>query len=336
MLILSEILPGEYEIKNFINELKNINPYLEIVFFMKEENEELKNFLIGNGVKKIYVDGEFSLSQIINGICFVNTEKDLNLEIEKLKKLIEENSNFSQKSDEETRGKSKAKISETIAVTGYYGSGKSLFTAMLAKAVSKMNLKVIVIDFDIFNNSLSDLFNISKYNKNINFVDNLDQYIIKFKNNISIFAGIDVLFNEKNKINFEKVKSLFDKLKEDYDLILIDTSSETNLKYVKTILANVQKIVFLIEPNLVELKKSKELLEIYLEDWEIPEYKFNIVLNKTNVNSIDEDIIKNIFSNIKIIGKIDLSKSYTSLANDIKTKVGNLKDYENILNKMSK
>ena len=117
-------------------------------------------------------------------------------------------------------------------------------------------------------------------------------------------------------------------------MILFDTSSEINLKYVKTALVNVQKIIFLIEPNLIELKKSKELLEVYLEDWEIPKYKFNIVLNKVNVNSIDTEIINNIFSQIKIIGKINLSRNYTALANNTNFKFMNLKDYEKIIRKI--
>ena len=205
---------------------------------------------------------------------------------------------------------------------------------MLAKSAGKMNLKTIIVDFDILNNSINNLFNISKYNRNINFSSILEQHIVKINNNINIFTGIDELFNEKNKINFEKIKELLEKLKEKYDLILFDTSSETNLKYVKTLLVNIEKIIFLVEPNLIEIKKSKELLEVYINDWEIPQYKFNLVLNKVNINSIDDEIISNLFDKIKIIGKINLSKKYTVLANNANSNIIDIKEYKNILRKI--
>ena len=335
ILILSEIIPGEYEIKNFIIEIKKLNPYIELIVFIKEENQELNNFLIGNGINRVYVDGENALEEVLNDIYFINNETNLNLEIEKLKEIIKEKTieNTSKKIIKKNIKEKDLKISKSIAITGYFGSGKSLFTSLLAKTANKLNLKTLIIDFDILNNSISTLFNISNYNKS-KFYDNIEQYIIKINNNISIFNGVDILFNEDNKINFNKIKEIIEKFKEKYNLILFDTSSEINLKYVKTALVNVQKIIFLIEPNLIELKKSKELLEVYLEDWEIPKYKFNIVLNKVNVNSIDTEIINNIFSQIKIIGKINLSRNYTALANNTNFKFMNLKDYEKIIRKI--
>ena len=335
ILILSEIIPGEYEIKNFIIEIKKMNPYIELIVFIKEENQELNNFLIGNGINRVYVDGENTLEEILNDIYFINNETNLNLEIEKLKEIIKEKTieNTSKKIIKKNIKEKDLKISKSIAITGYFGSGKSLFTSLLAKTANKLNLKTLIIDFDILNNSISTLFNISNYNKS-KFYDNIEQYIIKINNNISIFNGVDILFNEDNKINFNKIKEIIEKFKEKYNLILFDTSSEINLKYVKTALVNVQKIIFLIEPNLIELKKSKDLLEVYLEDWEIPRYKFNIVLNKVNVNSIDTEIINNIFSQIKIIGKINLSRNYTALANNTNFKFMNLKDYEKIIRKV--
>ena len=338
-LILSESLPGEFDDKKFIKEIKRINPCLEIMYFLKDENNSLRNFLLENDVKKIFIDGENTIDEIWNSIK--NDKNNLNLEIEFLKKFIEEK-NVNLNTDEfvhklkiEKTAKEKIlKTPKVIGITGYFGCGKTLFTAMLAKSAGKMNLKTIIVDFDILNNSINNLFNISKYNRNINFSSILEQHIVKINNNINIFTGIDELFNEKNKINFEKIKELLEKLKQKYDLILFDTSSETNLKYVKTLLVNIEKIIFLVEPNLIEIKKSKELLEVYINDWEIPQYKFNLVLNKVNINSIDDEIISNLFDKIKIIGKINLSKKYTVLANNANSNIIDIKEYKNILRKI--
>lgn len=307
-----------------------------MIVFIKEENQGLKNFLLGNGVSKIYIDRENSLEEILNDIYYINNEVNLNLEIEKLKEIIKEktdDNNSKKLFFKKIQKDNNFKISKSIAITGYYGSGKSLFTALLAKTADKLNLKTLIINFDILNNSINNLFNVSKYKKT-KIYDSLEQYIIKINNNISIFTGIDDLFNEDNKISFEKIKELIDKFKEKYNLILFDTSSEINMKYVKTALVNVQKIIFLVEPNLIELKKSRDLLEVYLEDWEIPKYKFSIVLNKVNINSVDSEIINNIFNQFKIIGKINLSRSYTAFANNTNLSTINFREYEKILKKI--
>jgi Flp pilus assembly CpaE family ATPase len=115
---------------------------------------------------------------------------------------------------------------------------------------------------------------------------------------------------------------------------LVDTSSETTLKYIKTVLLNVDKIIFLIEPSLLEIKKAENLLEIYIEDWEIPVNKFKIILNKVNINSIDEEIIKNMFNKIEIVGKLSFSSHYTAFSNDVRKECLMYNKYMKILEKI--
>ena len=339
IVILSELLIGDYEIRDFLNIINKINPYLEIIFFMEKENSNLRTFLHSLGVTKIYVDNENSIDEIIMNISSNNFKKNLSFEIEELKKIIVDNhTNRCQnmfKSNTQVKNKNKIKLNKTIAITGSYGCGKSLFTVLLAKTCQKFKMKTIIIDFDIFNNSINTIFKISKYNKNYKILDSVNQFITKINNNIDIFCGVDKLFNENNKISFEKIKDLLDELKKKYDLILIDTSSEVNLKYTKIILSNSENVIFLLEPNLLEIKKAENLLDIYIKDWEIPDYKF-IVLNKVNINSIDEFIIKNLFNKLNIIGKIGFSKQYTSFANNIDFNIINYKKYIEILKKLIK
>ena len=64
---------------------------------------------------------------------------------------------------------------------------------------------------------------------------------------------------------------------------------------MKIVLSQVDKIMFLIEPNLLEIKKAENLLEIYIEDWEVHPKKIDILLNKVNIHSVDQDIVKEIF-----------------------------------------
>lgn len=252
-------------------------------------------------------------------------EKDLLVEVEKLKNIIEIN-----KTEEKNNIKKiKKNFNEIIAITGNYGSGKSLTTALLGKASKQF--KTIIIDFDVLNNSINTLFRVPKYNKK---PIELKDYIKKVNSKLHILCGIDIFFNEKNKISYEKIYNIFQELKQQYELILIDTSSETNLKYIKTILTNSDKILFLLEPNMIEIKKAKNLLDIYIKDWKLPIYKFKMILNKVNINSIDEAIVADLFDKIKIIGKINLSNRYTLLANNINLNGVGLSRYIRILNKI--
>ena len=74
------------------------------------------------------------------------------------------------------------------------------------------------------------------------------------------------------------------------NLIIIDNSSECFFEYTKEILNKSDDIFFLVEPNIIELKKSRNLLDIYINKWKIKKEKINIIFNKININSIDDKI----------------------------------------------
>lgn len=323
ILVLSEELIGEYEIKDFINKIFEINKHIEIIFIMESENTYLRRFLEKNKISKIYINEEFEIENIIDSILDKNTNSNLNFEIEELRKIVD--------SDKKRKV---FKSSKVIAISGNYGSGKSLITTLLGKSAKKNGVKTIIIDFDIINNSINTIFRIKKYKEYENKGD-IKCFITHISTNLDVFCGIDALFTEENKISYEKVEKLISDLKEIYDLILIDTSSETNLKFTKTVFSNVDKILFLIEPNLLEIKKAESLIEVYIEDWEINPKKFEILLNKNNVNSVDFEIVKEIFCKFKIVGKINFSLKFTELANNIKESDLALKKYEKILQKIS-
>jgi cellulose biosynthesis protein BcsQ len=313
-----------------------INPNIEIVFFMEKEDVTLRKYLENIGVLKIFVDNTNTLEDIIKSIEYENIETaNLSIEIEKLKQIIKENGYVKEEEkDDKPKNPKKGVKNKVIAIAGNYGSGKSLVTSILGKTFKKYNVNTIIVDFDIINSSINMLFKVPKYNSEYKVITEPEQCIRKISDNLDVFCGIDLLFDETNKIDYEKVKNLMELLKSKYDLILVDTSSETTLKYIKTVLLNVDKIIFLIEPSLLEIKKAENLLEIYIEDWEIPVNKFKIILNKVNINSIDEEIIKNMFNKIEIVGKLSFSSHYTAFSNDVRKECLMYNKYMKILEKI--
>lgn len=324
ILILSELLSGEINIKEFILNIKKIIPSIEIILFLEKENEELKNFLISKGIFKIYLNNELSMEEIINIIdnLNINSNEDIREEIKILKEMISKENNNKLEKKQKIKEKINKKNNnqningKIISISGLYGSGKSIISAILGVYFKNKKIKTLIIDFDIFNNSISTIFGVKKVPKNIN-KENIvfESLIIRRNKYLDLVCGIEFFFNNDNKIDDYKLKELFNKIKNKYDLIIIDTSSETYFKYSKLILNNSDKIIFLMGSNAVEIKKAKDLLKIYIEDWLIQKQKINILFNKININFVKNIIIKNIFNEIKIIGKIKFNNNYNLLIN---------------------
>ena len=239
-------------------------------------------------------------------ICFLENEnEEINntkiymkylleeLDIELIKNIIN-NEKISKSKLEKIK-----KENNMICVLGNNGVGKSVFIANIGLIFSKMKNKTIIIDFD-YNYTNKYIFNL-KNNKKIK--EKIEDYIIKINSNLYY---INIL---ENKFIKEKINYIFENLKKEYKNILIDTSN--NHKYLEFIIKNSSKKIVLIEPNLTEIKKSEKLIKKYNKYLK----EYFIILNKININSIDENIIKKIFKNKKIIGKIKYSKKYNLLIN---------------------
>ena len=358
-LILSENLLGKNKIENLIKKIKEKNNKLKIILVMENKNENIENILYFNGVNKIFYNNE----KIINIIKYIenkNEEKNTKIknELENLKKLLIKN-NIYLEDEKEIKEKDKEKIinkkikkenTKVISIAGTGGIGKSIITLNLANILKENNQKILIIDFDILNKSLHTILGVNEYSKKIknklqknNLINNkinIKELIIKINKKVDLISGINLIFDSKYKISSEKIKFIIEELKEYYDLIIIDTSSECFFDYTKNILKESDIILFLLEANLVEIKKAKNLLKIYNKNWKINEEKIKLIINKYNEESVDEKIIKNIFSEYKILGKIKFNKKYNNLINknfeeNIYTK--NIKkDYKKITEKIIK
>ena len=358
-LILSENLLGKNKIENLIKKIKEKNNKLKIILVMENKNENIENILYFNGVNKIFYNNE----KIINIIKYIenkNEEKNTEIknELENLKKLLIKN-NIYLEDEKEIKENNKEKVinkkikkenTKVISIAGTGGIGKSIITLNLANILKENNQKILIIDFDILNKSLHTILGVNEYSKKIknklqknNLINNkinIKELIIKINKKVDLISGINLIFDSKYKISSEKIKFIIEELKEYYDLIIIDTSSECFLDYTKNILKESDIIVFLLEANLVEIKKAKNLLKIYNKNWKINEEKIKLIINKYNEESVDEKIIKNIFSEYKILGKIKFNKKYNNLINknfeeNIYTK--NIKkDYKKITEKIIK
>ena len=366
LIIISELLPGELSLKKIIEKIKLINKNIEIIAILKNENEELKNYLISKGVFNIFYNNKITNEELISKINNINNlkkENEINEEIKKLKEIIlkkEENKklnsninnikkiknklinkkylkNINNKILNKIKFKNKIKNNESykknkiISVVGTNGIGKSIFSSILSKVIK--NKKILLIDFDIFNQSINSIFNVKRNRKE----KNKNNQIIKVNKNIDLLCAVDFLFDGNYRIDKKELIRLLEENLNKYDLVIIDTTSECFFDYTKEILEKSDLIIFLLKANLIELKKSKNLLDIYINKWKINKEKINIIFNKENINSIDNKILKQLFSDFNILEKIKFNNSFDLIINsNLKTIDKKIKNkFERIIKKLN-
>lgn len=321
-LIISETLPGEYGFYKLINQIKNIKPKIDIYVFLEEKEENIENYLTSQEIYKIYSLDELDLNEFIKN--FDDKKNDvltgINKEINEFKRLIlnenciEDNYSFIEEKISESFEQTEWEKDEchTIAISGNFGSGKSLISSLLSKVISGKNKKTLLIDLDTENCSINTIFGIIKYKEKQIYVED---FIFKIDDNLDVMCGVDKLINIKENYNGLVIKEFFERLKKDYEVIIIDVSSRMDLKYVKIILTYCDRIIFLIEPNLLEISKSNKILEVFFYDFNIDVDKIKIVFNKSNKYKIAETVLEELFSEFEIIEHLDYEEKYNLLIN---------------------
>ena len=91
-LILSEFLPGKYEIKKLIEKIKEKNNYIKIILILENKKEELENYLYAKGIYKIFYNNQIGINDIINLLkSDFNENEKIIQELENLKNILIKN-----------------------------------------------------------------------------------------------------------------------------------------------------------------------------------------------------------------------------------------------------
>lgn len=326
ILILSENLPGEINLIELLLKIKKND--IKIFIILETENNELKNTLFDYGIKNIYYNDKITIDELVKIIEkeTIESNEELKNEIEKLKEIISEKEYRNErkkakfykekirknlldiykkmsKKHEKCTTQNNKKI---IIFCGNYNSGKSIVLALFTKILFKKSKKNLVINFNEKNNDIFFILN-KRNNKNN------DENIIEKNENLS--SKIDVIdgkiFVESGKFNKEK----FEKINANYERIYIENYFENDNEIEQEILKISNEIIFLSQPNLLEISKSKKILERYINRYLIEKEKINILFNKYNKYSIDENLLKKIFFEFNSIGKIKFNNKYNLLLN---------------------
>jgi hypothetical protein len=322
-IIFSELLPGEMKIEDLISAIKKINEKIKIIIILESKKIELENYLLSKGNIFIFYNNEITIEDLIKIIEEKTNQEILEQELSEIKKLINndelnylkeeqrEKSNeyfLTKKEIEETQKeieeefnqnkiinkiynlfhkkeiKSKAQI---ILIMGLRGCGKTFFTINLAKQFK--NKKILILEINSPNNDIAFLTKCEKSKK---------ENISSINNKINLISQNTEINNEI--IFLKEIK----KWKENYNVILIDTEEDMKGCF-SMLLEEIDKIIFLTEANILQLKKSKKYLEEKIKRYKINKEKINFVFNKTDSQMFSFNILKKALKEYNILGKID-------------------------------
>ena len=180
------------------------------------------------------------------------------------------------------------------------GTGKSTLVLNLAGMYARLNLHVLIVDFDLSGGSIAlhlgkevskTLYNFADDYNNNRF-DNISSYVSKYNDNIDFIAAPKDP-RQANKIDNKYVHILIEKAVFQYDVVLIDMSHSLDAISL-SVLDKVDSILFNITNDLYDLKNVRSFISIF-NDLGID--KYNVILNKSvnpNKNAYSNYEIKNI------------------------------------------
>ena len=325
IIIISNALPEEYDFKIFINKILNLKSNIKLIVFLKEKNQGIENYLNSKNIFDI-----FYLNRIEDFFYNINKKNSstnsLN-DVDEFKTLLLEsihNSNDNKKNMKiNTKGKGYIKsYSKILTITGNNGSGKSIFSTIFSNLLLNLNKRVLLIDCSYSNSTISYLLEINNKKNN-------NDLIININDRLSVICELDkLIFNQKNNNGY--LYNELEILKKEYDYIIIDLPGNIKNDLVIEFLKYSNNIIYLFEPNLIEMQKANIFLESFINDVEININKIKLVLNKTNKYKISSNIIESVFSDFKIIGDIEYNERFNYVIN--KSVINELpkKDFEKI------
>ena len=362
-IILNTLLQGDIEIKELIKQINIINKNIKIIIISENNgkleeliNEKIIYNIIYNKknekinikklIKIINNNEEINKSDYINN----NSNKDYNNkkikeEKNKLKNIIIKkkinnkylynnlkiikiiinkiNNYFLLKNKKIKLNSKNTSHNKTICITGPPGVGKTIISINLAKINIFQKNKILIIDSDFLNNSISTILGVKNSTSN-NILENniikLNNSFLDYFNFIKINKKINLLVNNKkiNKNNYYILNVFLENinnLKNIYDLIIIDINCNEDLNNIKEIIKISDKCLFISDTNLLEINKSIKILDKFINNINIEINKINLIFNKYNSESISLKLLKIIFSEFNIIGKINYSEIYNKMIN---------------------
>lgn len=202
--------------------------------------------------------------------------------------------------------------------------GKTTFISILAKLIQRK--KVLIIDFNLINNNLHSVFGVKQISnemkeklKEENFLNefrlkesNLKQLIVRVNRKIDLISKTNIVFDDNYILKEDRIRKMLEEIGSIYELVLIDTSSDTKYKNLTKALTNLSdKIICITQGNIVNLRKTMNLLKEYEEN----RSRIRLIYNQKSKYTLSAKLLKIIFLKFKIIGYLEYDNRYNKIIN---------------------
>ena len=319
-IIISSLLQGQNDFCEFVQKIRSKNSVARIIVIADELTDNTKFLLANMGVFDVLIDNDVSIDDVIDAI-------DREEPIRRILVAEEKSESYDVDSKQQVSYITKVQKQEIIAITGTNGSGKSTFAANFANKLSQKSCaSILLIDLDTLNGNIDEILEINKVPQNVDLMMDEDKkcglnYAVdlisknRFDANVldelvsheklfDVLTGNVSLHYCQNVLNRDYYEKILIAAKEKYDFIIIDISSNIFLDSTKWALQEATKVLFITQNSFIDLKKSTQLLNVFLNVWKILKEKVEIVVRKSNENGLEIELIEKILQETKVIGTI--------------------------------
>lgn len=202
--------------------------------------------------------------------------------------------------------------------------GKTTFISILAKLIQRK--KILIIDFNLINNNLHSVFGVKQIPNEIkeklkeeSFLNefilkesNLKRLIVRVDRKIDLISRTNIIFDDKYILKENRLRKMLEEIGNGYEIILIDTSSDTKYKKLINNLASASdKIICITQGSIVNLRKTINLLKEYEDN----RNKLKLVYNQKSKYTLSIKLLKVIFLKFKMIGYLEYDNRYNKIIN---------------------
>lgn len=290
VLLIIDKLSGPFSKYELVDEILKMNKKMKIIYILKEpEDVNFIRYLREKGIRDYFDVADTDVEgELIPAILFDDTIKE---EIKKIK--TSEEIAISEENTVEKIYVKKEIV--TIASPGGGGVGKTTIAINmgLLAAIKNRKAKIIIVDYNdekpdiacyLNFNETKGLEGILEAIKGENFnrdsiYRNIEQYNSKYAN-FFILSGLKNLL-ETSTYTVSHYRYIIDVLKDEFDLVIIDTGS---FKAASTYAAieKSSKVVWIVRDTEATIKSLKEKIDFFENDLDIRiKSKSKIVLNMT-------------------------------------------------------
>lgn len=311
VLLITDTLSGPFSKYELAEEILKLNKDMKIIWILKDPDDMTYiKFLKEKGLRHNFSAFDTDVNNdLLPAILFKDPGK---VEVQK---IVEEVAVSEEKQEQAYTSLDKIYVKkEVIAVAspGGGGIGKTTYSTNLAVLAAKKypESKFVIVDYNDEKSDVAKVLNLPEEHKGLeglikaikeeefhtnNILKSLEPYDTSIPN-LFILSGIKTLI-ESDTYNLSHYRYIIDTLKNEFDMVIIDTGAfKTNSTYAA--IEKATKVIFMVRDSETSISSLKDKLDFYRKNLNISiDNKIEILMNMTiGYEQLNEIGVEGIFN----------------------------------------